>query len=165
MAIAIKRSLTDNVNLWTQILSSAFYALFLAGLDINPDQTATEIVSALKSQSLFLIIGAAVNFGTMIFLWIKTWKDKKPNFWAFITSRSWIISLANILIPLLATWGIYIGNETVEKLVDYALSGDWKNFGILLLITVIGAIGTLFKSKMKATTVNIPAQEQHKARA
>ena len=142
----------NSINVWTQALTAALYALFLSGLNIDPLQTATEIVAALKAQSLPLILGAAINLGTMVWVWIKTWKTDRPNFWTFLTSRSWIISVANIILPTLATWGLYIGSEDVGRLVDYALAGDWKNFAGLLVITVIGWFGTMRKKKNTGTT-------------
>lgn len=78
----------NNINIWVQALTAALYALFLSGLNIDPAQTATEIVTALKSQSLPLILAAAINLGTMVWVWIRTWKTDRPNFWAFISSRS-----------------------------------------------------------------------------
>lgn len=153
------------LNIWTQALTAVFYALFLAGLNVDPEQSATEIIAALKSQSLPLILAAAINLGTMVWVWIKTWKNDRPNFWAFLTSRSWIISVLNILLPLLATWGLYIGSEDVGKLVDYALAGDWKNFAGLMVITIIGWVGTLWKKKTAQLTVTKapPGEEYRKA--
>ena len=154
-----------NINIWTQALTAVFYALFIAGLNVDPEQSATEIIAALKSQSLPLILAAAINLGTMVWVWIKTWKNDRPNFWAFLTSRSWIISVLNILLPLLATWGLYIGSEDVGKLVDYALAGDWKNFAGLMVITIIGWVGTLWKKKTAQLTATKapPAEEYRKA--
>ncbi len=143
------RSITDKINLFTQVLSASFYALFLAGFQqIDPNQSAIEIVAAFKAQSLPLIIGALINFGTMAFLWVRTWKTDKPNFWAFIKSRSWLLSVANIVIPLLGTVGFYLANEDYTKLVDYALNGEWTNFVSLLILSIIGFIGTLLKKKV-----------------
>lgn len=151
----------NNINIWVQALTAALYALFLSGLNIDPAQTATEIVTALKSQSLPLILAAAINLGTMVWVWIKTWKTDRPNFWTFITSRSWIISVVNIVLPLLATWGLYIGSEDVGKLVDYALAGDWKNFAGVLAVTIIGWIGSVWKKKKDATMTVTESKLRH----
>lgn len=150
----MKKALVIDINIWTQLLTAVFYALFFAGLKIDPSQTATEIITALKSQSLPLILAAAINLGTMVWVWIKTWKTDKPNFWAFITSRSWLLSVTNIILPLFATWGLYFGDGDAARLVDYALAGDWKNFIALAVITVIGWIGSIWKKK-KAKLINI----------
>lgn len=154
-----------NINIWTQALTAVFYALFLAGLNVDPAQSATEIIAALKSQSLPLILAAAINLGTMVWVWIKTWKNDRPKFWAFLTSRSWIISVLNIVLPLLATWGLYIGSEDVGKLVDYALAGDWKNFAGLMVITIIGWVGTLWKKKTAQLTVTKSPQGEEYRKA
>ena len=150
----------DKINLATQILSAIFYALFLAGFkQIDPNQDASEIISAFKAQSLPLILGALINFGTMVYLWIRTWKTDKPNFWAFLTSRSWIISLGNIVIPLLTTAGFYLSDADYTKLVDLALSKDWKGLISMLVITIIGFIGTKFKPSLRVTTNNLEAKQ------
>lgn len=157
---------TNTLNVWTQGLTALFYALFLAGLNIDPAQSATEIIAAIKSQSLPLILAAAINLGTMAWAWIRTWKTDRPNFWTFITSRSWLLSAANIILPLLATWGLYFGDGDVSRLVDYALSGDWKNFIGLAVVTVVGWIGTVWKKKKAELAVlKSPGQEQHKRAA
>lgn len=120
------------------------------GLKIDPNQSATEIVTALKSQSLPLILSAAINFATMAWIWIKTWKTDRPNFWSFITSRAWLISAMNIVIPLIGTWGLYFADGDVEKLIDYALAGDWQKFTGVFVMTIFGWIGSLLKKKVAA---------------
>ena len=146
--MAIKRTITDNVNLGVQILSAILYAFVLAGLNIEPNATATDIIAAIKAQSLPLILTVLFNLGTMIWIWVKTWKTAKPNFWAFITSRSWLISLANIIIPALALVGIVLPIETATKLIDDGLAGNWTSFISTLIITIIGIIGTWLKPKL-----------------
>ena len=151
----------DKINLATQLLSAVFYALFLAGFkQIDPNQSAVEIVSAFKAQSLPLILGALINLGTMVYIWIRTWKNDKPNFWAFLTSRSWILSLANIVLPLMTTAGFYLSDADYTKLVDLALNKDWKGLISMLVITIIGWIGTRFKPGLKAAYVNPELQEK-----
>lgn len=138
---------TDKINLWTQILTAVLYAWALAGFSVDPAQTAAEIIAAIKGQSLPLILSAAFNLGVMVWQWVRAAKEKSHNFWAFWTSRSWLISAFNIVLPLLGTLGIYLGDGDAEKFVDFALAGDWKSFLGLLVMTVFGIIGTLVKKK------------------
>ena len=151
----------DKINLATQLLSAFFYAMFLAGFkQVDPNQSAVEIVSAFKAQSLPLILGALINIGTMAYIWIRTWKNDRPNFWAFITSRSWIISVGNIVLPILTTAGFYLSDADYTKLVDMALNKDWKGLISMLVITIIGWIGTRLKPGLKVTTNNLEAKKE-----
>lgn len=152
--MAIKRTLADVVNLPVQIVSLILAAFVAAGLNINPDASAAEIVAAVKSVSLPLILTAVINLGSMVYLWIKTWKDNRPNFGAFITSRSWLISLAGIIIPALALIGIHIAPDDAAKLIDYGLAGNWQAFAGQAAMLLFAVIGTWLKPKLSATYVN-----------
>lgn len=151
--MAIKRTLSDWVNLPVQIVSLILYAFVAAGLNINADASAAEIVAAVKSVSLPLILTAVINLGSMVYLWIKTWNTNRPNFWAFITSRSWLISLANIAIPALALIGVQLNIAEVTALIDLGLAGDWKAFTGQIAVMLFAVIGTWLKPKLQATYV------------
>lgn len=164
--MAIKRTLTDNVNLSVQILSAILYAFVLAGLNIDPNATATDIIAAIKAQSLPLILTVLFNLGTMIWMWVRNWPKSRPEFWAFFTSRSWLISVANIIIPALALIGVVLPLETATKLIDDGLAGNWTSFISTLIITIVGIIGTWLKPKLKAQTVSMnkyPAEDRKAA--
>lgn len=163
--MAIKRTLADKINLPVQILSLILYAFVAAGLNINADSTAAEIVAAVKGASLPLILTAVINLGSMAYLWIKTWKTDKPNFWAFITSRSWLISAANIVLPALAVIGIQLNLEDVKALIDLGLAGDWRAFTGQIAVMVFTIIGTLLKPKLQATYVATAQNPELKKRA
>ena len=156
--MAIKRTLSDVVNLPVQIVSLILAAFVAAGLNIDPNASAAEIVAAVKSVSLPLILTAVINLGSMIYIWIKTWKTDKPNFWAFLTSRSWLISLGSIIIPALALVGIEIAPDDAARLIDFGLAGNWQAFAGEAAMILFAVIGTLFKPKLKATTVNVNTQ-------
>lgn len=151
--MAIKRTLADMVNLPVQILSLILYAFVAAGLNINAESSAVEIIAAVKSASLPLILTAVINFGSMAYLWIKTWKTDKPNFWAFITSRSWLVSFSNIVIPALALVGIAISPDDAIRLIDLGLAGDWRAFVGQIALMAFTIIGTLIKPKLQATYI------------
>lgn len=146
--MAIKRSIADKVNLSVQILTSILTAFVVMGLNIDPAATASEIIAAIKAQSLPMILTVLFNFGTMVYLWVKTWKENKPNFWSFFTSRSWLISAANVVVPALALIGVVIPIETATKLIDDGLAGNWSNFVYTLVITIVGLFGTWLKPKL-----------------
>jgi len=158
--MAIKRTLADNVNLPVQIVSLILAAFVAAGLNIDPNATAAEVVAAVKSVSLPLILTAVINIGSMVYLWIKTWKTDKPNFWAFLTSRSWLISLGSIVIPALALIGIEIAPDDAARLIDYGLAGNWQAFAGEAAMILFAVIGTWIKPKLKASYVNPEIAEQ-----
>lgn len=164
--MAIKRTLADKVNLPVQIVSLILAAFVAAGLNINPDASSAEIVAAIKSVSLPLILTALINLGSMVYIWVKTWKTDKPNFWAFLTSRSWLISLAGIIIPALALIGIQIAPDDAAKLIDYGLAGNWQAFAGQAAMVLFAIIGTLLKPKLKAQQVSMnkyPGQDRKAA--
>jgi len=163
--MAIKRTLADKVNLPVQIVSLIMAAFVAAGLNIDPNATASEIVAAVKSVSLPLILTAVINLGSMVYLWIKTWKTNKPNFWAFITSRSWLISLGSILIPALALIGVQIAPDDAAKLIDYGLAGNWQAFAGQAAMMLFAVIGTLIKPKLQASYVSESLNPQLRKRA
>jgi len=156
--MAIKRTLTDQVNLPVQIVSLILAAFVAAGLNIDPNASAAEIVAAVKSVSLPLILTAVINLGSMVYLWIKTWKTDRPNFASFLTSRSWLISLSSIILPALALIGIEIAPDDAARLIDFGLAGNWQAFAGEAAMILFAVIGTLFKPKLKATTVNVNTQ-------
>jgi len=158
--MAIKRTLTDQVNLPVQIVSLILAAFVAAGLNIDPNASAAEIVAAVKSVSLPLILTAVINLGSMVYLWIKTWKTDRPNFASFLTSRSWLISLSSIILPALALIGIEIAPDDAARLIDFGLAGNWQAFAGEAAMILFAVIGTLFKPKLKATTVNVNTQEK-----
>lgn len=149
--MAIKRSFTDQVNLGVQLITSILTAFVIAGLDIDPAATAADIIAAIKAQSLQMILMVFFNLGSMIYLWVKTWKTNKPDFWKFLTSRSWLISAANVLVPALALVGVILPIETATKLIDDGLAGNWNSFISTLIITIIGLVGTWLKPKLGKT--------------
>lgn len=157
--MAIKRTLSDKVNLPVQILSLILAAFVAAGLNIDPNASAAEIVAAVESVSLPLILTAVINLGSMVYLWIKTWKTDRPNFWAFFTSRSWLISLASIVIPALALLGIHIAPDDAARLIDFGLAGNWQAFAGEAAMILFAVIGTWLKPKLKATHVQIEQPE------
>ncbi len=163
--MAIKRSLADSVNLPVQIVSLILAAFVASGLNIDPNATAAEFVAAIKSVSLPLILTAVINLGSMVYLWIKTWKTDRPNFWAFLTSRSWLISLASIVIPAIALIGIEIAPDDAVKLIDYGLAGNWQAFAGQAAMILFAAIGTALKPKLKASAVNQDALAQKSRKA
>lgn len=163
--MAIKRTLADKVNLPVQILSLILAAFVAAGLNIDANATAAEIVAAVKAVSLPLILTALINLGSMVYLWVRTWKTDRPNFWAFFTSRSWLISLSAIIIPALALVGIHIAPESASRLIDFGLAGNWQAFVGEAAIILFGIIGTLLKSKLKATYVSESLNPELRRRA
>lgn len=163
--MAIKRTLADKVNLPVQITSLILAAFVAAGLNIDPNASAAEIVAAVKSVSLPLILTALINLGSMVYLWVRTWKTDKPNFWAFLTSRSWLISLAGIVIPALALTGIEIAPDDAARLIDYGLAGNWQAFVGEAAMMLFAVIGTWLKPKIQATYVNPELQAKERMAA
>lgn len=162
--MAIKRTLADKVNFPVQILSLILAAFVAAGLNIDANATATEIVAAVKSVSPPLILTAVINLGSMVYIWIKTWKTDRPNFGAFIISRSWWISLGGIVIPALALIGIQLAPEDAHRLIDYGLAGNWQAFAGQAAMLLFAVIGTWLKPKL-AAKVNMGQYEQERKAA
>lgn len=144
----MQRSITNTINFGVQILSAVLMTFAIAGLDIDPTSTAVEIIAAIKAKSLPIMLTLAFNLGTMVYIWVRTWNTDKPNFWAFLTSRSWLISVANIVVPALALVGVVLPIETATKLIDDGLTGNWNSFISTLIITIVGIIGTWLKPKL-----------------
>ena len=158
--MAIKRTMVDKVNLPVQIVSLILAAFVAAGLNIDPNASASEIVTAVKSVSLPLILTALINLGSMVYLWVRTWKTDKPNFGAFITSRSWLVSLSSIVIPAVALIGVEIAPDDAAKLIDYGLAGNWQAFAGQATMILFAVIGTFLKPKLQAAYVNPELQEK-----
>lgn len=137
-------------NLITQIVSLVLWVFALAGLQIDPTKVGADAVTAISTNnwSLFLII--IFNIGNSVWQWSQTWKNNKPNFILFLKSYNWWVSALNIGFAALALQGIVLPEGASEKIVEFAMNGEWWAMAGYMLPNIVAPIVRLLTSKKSA---------------
>ncbi len=127
-----------NVNTINQILTAILWVLAFAGLQINADQTATDLTNAIVMKSWPFVGLIITNIGTMFYYWIKTWNTDRPNFLAFLKSINWWFNVANLVAGAFKLFtGIDIPPEATQKIVQYIFDRQWWELLSFVFISLI----------------------------
>lgn len=129
-----------NANIITQIISLVLWVFAFAGLQINPEQVASDTYTAVKTANWPLITIVLVNLATTFYKWYQTWQTNKPNFLLFLRSPNWIASALNIAFAIAATYGIVIPSDAAQVIVQHAFAGEWYHLAGYLLPSLLAPI-------------------------
>lgn len=129
-----------NSNLIVQFVSLVLWVFALAGLQINPEQTASDSYTALVTANWPLFTIIFVNIAGSVYKWVQTWKTNRPNFLLFLRSPYWWASFLNIIFAWMATKGIVVSADAAQRIVELAFSGDWWQLAGYILPSVIAPI-------------------------
>lgn len=140
----------SNNNIITQLISLVLWIFALAGLHIDPAQTAEQGYSALITQNWPLAVLVLVNVANSVFEWYKTWTTNKPNFILFLRSPNWWASALNVAFSFAVMNGIQLPPDAAQKIVELAFSGKLWELGGYLLPSVIAPIVALLTKKQNA---------------
>lgn len=129
-----------NSNLIVQGISLLLWILAFAGLEIQPDQVASDGYTALVTQNWPLITIVVINLIGSIYKWYQTWKTDKPNFVLFLRSPYWWVSFLNIVLSFAAMNGIVVPADAAAKIVEFAFAGEWWQLAGYLFPSIIGPV-------------------------
>jgi hypothetical protein len=120
-----------SINQVIQIVSAILFAFTLSGLNIDPNATAEQIVTAIYDGNFYKLFTIVVlNLGNIFYHWVKTIRANPSQFWAFWRSSNWWTSVVNLLLSFLVntkivTSGI-IDPAEISALISFAIAGNWK---------------------------------------
>lgn len=137
----------NSSNLIVQIVSAVLWIFAIAGLQINPETTGTDLVNHISTSNWPLLLVLIINVGNSAFSWIMTWKTNKPNFSLFLKSTNWWVSFCNILFSVLAMRGITVPIDASHQIVDFIMDKQWWALVGYLLPNVIGPAIRAFTKK------------------
>ena len=138
--VNLNKTNTMSSNLIVQLVSLVLWVFALAGLQIDPGKVGTDAVTAISTQnwSLFLIV--IFNVGNSVWQWAQTWKNNKPNFILFLKSYNWWVSALNIGFAVIAMQGITLPEGASEKIVEFAMNGEWWAMAGYMLPNIVAPI-------------------------
>lgn len=136
-----------NSNLIVQFISLALWVFAFAGLEVNPDDLASQGYAALVTKNWPLITLIAVNLGNSIWHWTQTWQTNKPNFLLFLRSHNWWASALNIGFAYAAMHGIVVPADAAQNIINFAFTGDWWNLAGYVLPNVLAPIVSALTKK------------------
>jgi hypothetical protein len=148
--------LDKSANLIIQGLSLVLWALALAGLEVNPEETASGIVTHITANNMILLAIALGNLGLIVYKWIRTWKTDQPNFALFLKSINWWASLANFVGAILLSYDIVLPPGTLDQVVALIFEQKyWEMAGLVLVNIVPVIVKKLTEKKVEPAQVNL----------
>lgn len=137
-----------STNFWTQVVTLILSAFVLGGLNVKPDELGPDIVNAIVEDNYFSLLTIfVINLLNPIWQWIKTLKNNPTQFWGFLHSVNWWVSVFNAIVAGLLLWGgIEIPADAGEQIVAAIFEGRWMDLVTLVAINIlIPIIKILFK--------------------
>lgn len=141
-----------STNFLTQVLSVVLWAFVLAGLKIDPSQTADTLINSFSGSSWALAFIAVANLANSIWQWVKTIRAQggiTKDFWAFLRSTNWWTSFANIVVSGLALLGVQLPPDLAGEAVRLVFERKWLDFAVLIGGNVVNILVHFF-TKNKA---------------
>lgn len=142
-----------SMNTINQIVTAFLFIFVLAGLPIDAQATASDLLTAISAKSLPLFIVLGFNVATAVYHWVTTWKNNRPNFAAFLHSTAWWQTFANIVISLFLLYGFQIPDGTGDAIIQAVVSQDWWGLAVLILTNIARPI--INKYFPKANTIEM----------
>lgn len=136
-----------NTNLIVQGISLVLWILAFAGLEIKPEQVASDGYAALVTQNWPLLTIILVNLAGSFYKWYQTWETNRPNFVLFLRSPNWWASFGNIVLAWAATYGIVIPADAAQVIVNHVFAGEWWHLAGYLLPSVLAPIVAFLTKK------------------
>ena len=139
-----------SVNFYTQLVTLLLSAFAIGGLQIDPTQLSGDIVAAVVEENFYtLLVILVINLLNPIYQWIKTLKNNPGQFWLFVHSTNWWVSVFNVFIVGMLLWGgIEIPIEAGEDIIAAIFDEKWMELIPLVVVNIlIPILKSIFKKK------------------
>ncbi len=131
------------------IVVLALTVFAVSGLNINPDETAREIVTSLSNGGVYAIIGIIAS--SVIFpIWNFFKRGGKVTLKVVFGSVLTWVALGNALFAVIALTGFTIPEGTVEQIVGFIQAKDWTSLIAIVFANVLNPLIRFIKDKRSA---------------
>jgi len=107
-------------------------------------------VAAVVEENFYtLLVILVINLLNPIYQWIKTLKNNPGQFWLFVHSTNWWVSVFNVFIVGMLLWGgIEIPIEAGEDIIAAIFDEKWMELIPLVVVNIlIPILKSIFKKK------------------
>jgi len=152
---------TFSVNFAVQIATAILWALTFSGLQIDPAQTAADLVQTVVQQNWFELVSILVlNTGNAIYHWVQTLRENPKNFWSFLHSLNWWLTFGNVVASAFTLFGFNIPTDAVAAVVQMAWEHKWVEAAGATIFNILLPLIKRTVPKPPAAVLVVPSSPQ-----